>query len=234
MEFSLIEKLAIVKTLDEIIVADGEIHEGELKFLNKLMKHLEFDKSFVKEAKRMRISHSIQILSSMSTWKKKKLAKMMHKMAIAKEDLDPSVTNSINSFCKEAGIDVINPVQSKAIFDLSYIYFESSNHNSYEKGVKDSRKNIIASTAIKIEPIIFKKDKYHISLFDTEEGFTIWGDKILMPPIEAIIDFNSEGIVKFISEKKDSPDVSLYYSGPEIKKILFQFKHISMDIEYLP
>lgn len=234
MDYSLIEKLAIVKTLDEIILANGEIHEGEKKYLSKLKKELDFNENFVKEARKMRTGNSIQILSQMSDQKKNKFANMMHRMAIADGSLDEREINLIISVYKEAGINVEDPSKLEIGFDLSYVYFESTNHNVYYEGLGGTRSNIKVNRAIKIEPVLFNTDKYSATILNTEGDLTIWKDEIVQKPLILNIENQTDNEIEFINNNGDNEKITLLYSGPDIRKIYFHFIAKNKDVEYLP
>ncbi len=81
--FSLAEKLAIVNTLDALIVVDGTVHEGEINVLTKLMKTLDFDSNFIVQARNIATSQCSLILNEMPQGKKQTLSKILEEVAIS-------------------------------------------------------------------------------------------------------------------------------------------------------
>ncbi|GAH00125.1 unnamed protein product, partial [marine sediment metagenome] len=182
--YSLIEKLAIVKTLDEIILADEKIDPGEEELLKKIMHRLEFNKDFVPEARKMRNDNSLNILSGMSPVKKKDFAKMMHEIAIVDGTVDDVEVNLIISIYREVGIDIEQPDTMDITFDLAYVYFESSNYNIYNEGPGGSRRNTLRQCVIKIEPVLNKLDAFLVSVITLDETRSIWGSEAILKPLQ--------------------------------------------------
>ena len=83
MEFNLAEKLAIVKAIDKVILADQKVAKGEMAYLGQLMKLLNFDSEFVEEARKFHMKQANLILEGLSEPKKHSLAIMLHEMAYA-------------------------------------------------------------------------------------------------------------------------------------------------------
>lgn len=81
--FSLAEKLAIVKALDALILADGIVHDGEINTLTDLMHRIDFDSNFIVQARNIATKQCSIILQAMSDDKKDVLARILEEMAIA-------------------------------------------------------------------------------------------------------------------------------------------------------
>lgn len=81
--FSLAEKLAIVKALDALILADGIVHDGEINSLTDLMHRLDFDSNFIVQARNIATRQCAIILQAMPDDKKDVLARILEEMAIA-------------------------------------------------------------------------------------------------------------------------------------------------------
>ena len=47
MKFEISEKLAIVNLVDSVIMADGEVHKGEINAFSDLMEVIDFDSNFL-------------------------------------------------------------------------------------------------------------------------------------------------------------------------------------------
>jgi len=83
MEFSLSEKLAIVHLIDSLILADGEVHKGEINILSSLMKVIDFDSNFLMQARNLETEYSIKMLKEISNDKKEKLVIILQEVAIS-------------------------------------------------------------------------------------------------------------------------------------------------------
>ena len=82
-DFNLVEKLAIVQTVDALIMADGTVHEGEINALCKLMRHIDFDSNFIIHARNIGPEKGWSILQDMPYDKKEALILILEEMAIS-------------------------------------------------------------------------------------------------------------------------------------------------------
>ena len=83
MTFNLAEKLAIVRVIDSVIVADSVIHSGEISALSQLMHKLDFDSNFLIQCRNLELQQGILIMKSMSLDKKKKIKQILEDVAIS-------------------------------------------------------------------------------------------------------------------------------------------------------
>lgn len=83
MVFNLAEQLAIIKAVDEVIMADGHVNYGEMTLLNHIVDILRCDRSLIKEARNTDAKEGLAILAEMPANKKKALAIMLEEMANA-------------------------------------------------------------------------------------------------------------------------------------------------------
>ncbi|NHF60607.1 TerB family tellurite resistance protein [Flavobacteriaceae bacterium TP-CH-4] len=81
MKFDLAEKLAIVKVIDSIIIADEVVHNGEINALSRLMLEIGFDSNFIADARNIDTAQGMQILIAMPEAKKKALAAILEDVA---------------------------------------------------------------------------------------------------------------------------------------------------------
>ena len=88
MNFTQIEKIAVLKILQEVIIADGKVDDRELNYLGKLLPILEIDLTFIEAISNLDYSLAMEILKSMDETKKKTLTVMMHQMAHADGNAD--------------------------------------------------------------------------------------------------------------------------------------------------
>ncbi len=104
MEFNLAEKLAIVKAIDEVILADGVVNSGEIKVLLQLMPILKFDRALIEEARNIDAEEGLSILSAMSPSKKKTLAIILEEIANADGKVDEAEINLVLKIFSRVGI----------------------------------------------------------------------------------------------------------------------------------
>lgn len=231
--YSLIEKLAIVKSLDEIIIANGVIAPGEIKMLNEIMKQLEFNADFVDEARKMRFSDSLDVLNRMPLARKKLFAELMHKMAFADGYIDEMETNLIIDIYKEAAIDIENPENTTVDLDLSYLYFDSSGYYEYPTGKEGSRVFKEIPKLIKLEPIVDSKDEFSLMIYESSENRALWGREIAFKPILLKLISTSDSIINLQSDEFEKTKVCIYHDGPEIQKLELELAKPYKFIEYV-
>lgn len=82
-DFSLVEKLAIVRAVDEVILADGTIHSKEITALCQLLQLLDFDSNFILQARNITPEQAQVVMNGMSLDKKEALANILEEMAIS-------------------------------------------------------------------------------------------------------------------------------------------------------
>ncbi len=106
MEFDLEEKLAIVKMIDSIIYADGEVHPAEIEELNYLKERIGFDSTFIEQARNITKTLSTEILKAMPHEKKVALGEILTEMANADGLIHIKEINFIFDICNTIGIDL--------------------------------------------------------------------------------------------------------------------------------
>ena len=105
MEFNLAEKLAIVKMVESVIMADGIVHDREINALGVLMKRLDFESNFLLKVRTIEMSQGIAILKDMIDDKKNALALILEEMAIADGHFHEKEMALILKTCQELGIN---------------------------------------------------------------------------------------------------------------------------------
>ncbi len=83
MEFNLAEKLGILKAIDQVIMADDNIYEGEAIFVSQLSNVVGFSAEIYKKAREVELEEAMAILEFMSRDKKEALAIMLNEAANA-------------------------------------------------------------------------------------------------------------------------------------------------------
>jgi uncharacterized tellurite resistance protein B-like protein len=104
MEFDISEKLAMVHIIDSVIVADGEVHKGEINALSRLMTIIDFDSNFLIQARSIDIEQSVKILKDTSEEKKVKLAQILKDVAISDGYFHEKEDNVISHVIAEIGV----------------------------------------------------------------------------------------------------------------------------------
>jgi uncharacterized tellurite resistance protein B-like protein len=239
MKFNLAEKLAIVKVIDEIIISDGEIDQGELDYLNQLMNQLEFNMDFVNEARQLNATEALLIISNMTSLKKNALRVMMHEMAMADGEIHEMEAQTIMAVWQNTGMMEGLEVEEK--LDLSDIYFESRDHIRHQNGAITSGPHSGgAKRAIKIENNINGNEGYSVTIYNLD-GDSIWGDQVQMAPKQMkVIEESKDKIVlrgygsdRFGSSFSDY-GLTVHLEGPSIHSMVLHMHDRAIDIEYLP
>ncbi|WP_282117752.1 TerB family tellurite resistance protein [Maribacter aquivivus] len=83
VDFTKEEKLALVKMVDYVILADSKVDPAEMRYLTQLMDRFTFDSFFVGQARNLNKDEAFKILSLMSLPKKKEVAKLLNEVAIS-------------------------------------------------------------------------------------------------------------------------------------------------------
>ncbi len=82
-DFNVVEKLAIVRAVDSVILADGTIHKAEISALNRLMHRIDFDSNFILQARNFSREQVLRILREMPRPKKLSLIEILEEVAIS-------------------------------------------------------------------------------------------------------------------------------------------------------
>lgn len=83
MNFTREEKLAVVKMIDYVILADSKVDPAEMNLLTQLMNRFNFDSFFIGQARNLNKNKAYEILRNMPTNKKKTLAQLLDEVAIS-------------------------------------------------------------------------------------------------------------------------------------------------------
>ncbi|MDR5589940.1 hypothetical protein [Christiangramia sp. SM2212] len=241
MEFNLAEKLAIVKDIDRVILADNKVENGEMEYLGQLMKLLEFDSEFVEEARKFNIQQANGILENMSEAKKHSLAIMLHEMAYADGDMGREELKLLFNVFEDVGIKIEKPGNTLSVFDISDIYFRSSRQVVYYKNDGISESNSGVKRAIKIEPHIDGKKGFSVTTFNVDGLNFLWGKKVEMAAKQMeVIELGANlTILRGYDDLHNSTEnhsnyrLSIFHSSEEIEKIILHQMREQIEIEYL-
>jgi len=106
MVFNLMEKLAVIKAVDEVIQIDEEVRKGEVKFMERLSEALVFDSDLLAEARRVEAAEALAVLRAMPDPQKQALARLLNEAANADGEVDEREIRFIYRVFTAAGIDV--------------------------------------------------------------------------------------------------------------------------------
>lgn len=240
MEFNLAEKLAIVKAIDNVILADEKIAKGELVYLGQLMKLLKFDSEFVEEARKFNVKQAGVILEGLSQPKKHSLAIMLHEMAYADGDMDPEEIKVLFSLFEKAGIEIEEAGNTVPIFNISEVYFKSSKHIQHHKE-KEASETLNEKRAIKVEPNIHGKKGVSVTTYKLNGFIPFWGNKVELTPkhMDIVVSHPGKSILKGYDDPSDPESkhsnyrLTIYHPNNDIERIVLHKLHKNIDLEYL-
>ena len=106
MVFNLMEKLAVIKAVDEVIQIDEEVKKGEEKFMDRLSEVLVFDSELLAEARRVEAAEALAVLRVMPDPQKQALARLLNEAANADGEVDEREIRFIYRVFTAAGIEV--------------------------------------------------------------------------------------------------------------------------------
>ena len=109
MEFNLAEQLAVLKALDEIILSDSKVYQGETLFIKQLAKVLRFDLNLIPKARDIEAKEALGILKNMTYSKKRALGVMLREAASSDGRVDDKELNLIYGIFSEVGIEIDEP-----------------------------------------------------------------------------------------------------------------------------
>ena len=239
--FNLAEKLAIVKDIDRLILADGKVAEGEMIYLGQLMKLLNFDSNFVEEARKFNFKQAHSILKNLSEPKKHSLAIILHEMAYADGEMDRKELKMLFTAFEKIGVKIEKPGNSLSIFDISDIYFKSSRQRIQHKN-KGTVEIISENKAVRIEPHIEGKKGYSVTTFNSNGRNFFWGKKVEMSSKQMeVAEVNSENIVlkgyddlsRAGRDKHSNFSLTIFHDAIEVKRVVIHHLKEKIDIEYL-
>ncbi len=102
-DFNIVEKLAIVQTVDSLILADGIVHSLEINALRQLMKRIDFDSNFILQARTIEPDKGRAIMRNMPFEKKEALTEILDEIAIADGFVHEKETALISRIIKAIG-----------------------------------------------------------------------------------------------------------------------------------
>ena len=89
MNYSTMEKKAIVKVLKDVMYADGYAHSRELSFFGKVVEILSMSRSDFNDALELDVDSSVYVLKQMNYARKKQLSELMEILATVDGNIRP-------------------------------------------------------------------------------------------------------------------------------------------------
>ena len=104
-ELTYIEKIAVVKVLNEILNADNIAHEKEIEYLNGVISSFALDKNYKAEENSLITLQALSTIREMTVDKKAMVAQMMGKMIVIDKDINYNEVKLYNAFCESCNIE---------------------------------------------------------------------------------------------------------------------------------
>ena len=104
MELNIIEKLAVIKAVDEVIRMDDMLDVGELDYLTQLAEAMNFDAELLLQAREVEAIEAIAVIRVMPESKKAFLLRIMTEAANADGVVDEAEIQFIYRLLAAAGI----------------------------------------------------------------------------------------------------------------------------------
>ena len=98
-------KIAILRTLQEIMNADGIIHENEVEYMNKAILSFELDESCKPDVENLDLPQAIEEIKTLDYDQKMLVAQMMGKMVVIDEDINYNEVIIYNDICHQCNIE---------------------------------------------------------------------------------------------------------------------------------
>lgn len=112
-------KIAILRTLQEIMNADGIIHENEVEYINKAIHSFDLDESCKKEVEKLDLLKAIKEIKNLDFEQRIMVSQMMGKMIIIDEDINYNEVIIYNNICHQCNIEDEFNVEDYPEFSLS-------------------------------------------------------------------------------------------------------------------
>lgn len=98
-------KIAILRTLQEIMNADGIIHENEVEYMNKAILSFDLDESCKPDVEKLDLPQAIEEIKTLDYDQKMLIAQMMGKMVVIDEDINYNEVIIYNDICHQCKIE---------------------------------------------------------------------------------------------------------------------------------
>ena len=112
-------KIAILRTLQEIMNADGIIQENEVEYMNKAIISFELDESCKTDVEKLDLPQAIEEIKTLDYDQKMLVAQMMGKMVVIDEDINYNEVIIYNDICHQCNIEDEFDVEDYPEYSLS-------------------------------------------------------------------------------------------------------------------
>lgn len=220
MNYSLLEKLAIVKALDEMILADEVDDPKERAYLSDTAEKLEINAEFIAESRYLKNTECFDILRRMTPDKKTEFEAMLRGMAEADGKVESSEVNMLISILDQIGMNDRDEKLVLDVPDISYIFFTSSAQLKYANGFSGDRNTVDLPANVKIESVPGNGHTYLVTIFRQTGNYDLWSVDILYPSREMeLTTIKDESIL--LESLHAGEKLEILYTGVEVEKIRF-------------
>lgn len=112
-------KIAILRTLQEIMNADGIIHKNEVEYMNKAILSFDLDVRCKTEVEKLNLSQAIEEIKILDYDNKLMVAQMMGRMVIIDKDINYNEVIIYNDICHQCNIEDEFNVEDYPEYSLS-------------------------------------------------------------------------------------------------------------------
>ncbi len=102
-EFTYEEKIAVMRVILDIVMADGKVDDREEAFYSKIASSLNLDQNAKEEVDHCNSLLALTIIHDFDEQQKEQVAKLMGQMIIVDEDInynEVKIYNVVNEFCQ--------------------------------------------------------------------------------------------------------------------------------------
>lgn len=99
------EKLGVLKAVDQVIRVDEMVYEGEVFFISQLSKVITFDRGLFDQAREIEFDEAMMILKNMPDYKKEALAMILNQAANSDGSVGDEELRTIRRIFKATGVD---------------------------------------------------------------------------------------------------------------------------------
>lgn len=99
------EIIAIIKILNEILLADNIVRKSEAEYLDEIIKSFELNDEYKVEVDNMTTLRALSLIRILPVEIKNDIAKMMGKMIVVDKDINYNEVKLYNTFCDSCDID---------------------------------------------------------------------------------------------------------------------------------
>ena len=118
-ELTYIEKIAVVKVLNEILKADNIIHKKEIEYMHDVIHSFGLEENYNVEVEALITLQALSTIREMTIEKKSMVAQMMGNMIVIDEDINYNEVKLYNAFCESCNIEKDFDIEAYPEYTLS-------------------------------------------------------------------------------------------------------------------